>query len=259
MAFSSTKINQNCPYFKIGNCNNKDCLYMHHKACYKKLECSDKDCKFGHICSWEKRMIGIEICDNYYVPNWEDIKYEDKCKFYMNCTTLGCGKQHVVEKKHRFNICKIISNENSNTQAEKLYDELYYQKSFSPIEQPSPVLSSMSTVSNTDKYSIKSNTSTPTPTTTPIPTMADLFKNKVFSPIKNEIVPIVEVSNENSKTDILKNMINIEKNIDSTQNEIKILEKEIEEKVKLLSIKEEEKENLKKKQAKYLQDYQELN
>ena len=128
MAFSSTKINQNCPYFKIGNCNNKDCLYMHHKACYKKLECSDKDCKFGHICSWEKRMIGIEICDNYYVPNWEDIKYEDKCKFYMNCTTLGCGKQHVVEKKHRFNICKIISNENSNTQAEKLYDELYYQK-----------------------------------------------------------------------------------------------------------------------------------
>jgi hypothetical protein len=259
MAFFSTKINQNCPHFKIGNCNNKDCLYMHHKACYKKLECDDPDCKFGHICSWEKRMIAIDICENYYVPNWQDTKYEDRCKFYMNCTSLGCGKQHVVEKKHRLNICKIISNENSDTQAENLYNELYYEKSFSPIEQPSPVLSSMSTVSNVDKYSIKSNTPTPTPTTTPVPTMVDLFKNKVFSPIKNEIVPVVEVSNENSKTDILKNMINIEKNIDSTQSEIKILEEEIEEKMKLLNIKKEEKENLKKKQAKYLQDYQELN
>ena len=261
----TNKINQNCPYFKYGNCNNVDCLYVHHKACYYKLDCDDINCKFGHICSYEKRLIAIEICMNYCVPNWKNVKYEDKCSYFMNCTAFGCGKQHVVEKKHRFNICKIISNENSDDEAKSLYNELYtdYNKE---IAIASPALSSMSTISNNDIMSNKSVVSTPqsiTPSNNKQPiTMVDyLFKKEddntsspSESPIlinKNEIVPI----NQN-KTDILKQMIQIEENINTTQNEISLLEKEIEEKIKILNIKKNEKETLKKQQKESLEIYQ---
>jgi len=119
-----------CCYLKTGKCDNLRCLYVHNKYCEYNLLCNNKKCNLYHDYSYKKRLIVIEIYNNFN----NIIEDENKCYNFINCSDSNCSKKHVIEKKHRLNICNIISNNNTDIEALEIYNNLYNNLKDIPIK-----------------------------------------------------------------------------------------------------------------------------
>jgi len=189
-----SKIYENCPYFKVGKCNNINCLYIHHKPCKHKLECNDSECKFGHIVSIEKRLIINEICDNLYLSNWKDSDENERCNFPMNCSNVNCGLYHIVEKKHRINICKIMET-SSDEEANILYEKLYNYDILIEDTKKIEYISEIEVINESEIDSPKSSVISNVSTVEIKPKMVDIVKNTINSELDTSKLSKLEIMN----------------------------------------------------------------
>jgi hypothetical protein len=75
------------------------------------------------MISIKKRIIINKICNNF---NLNNINETDICNFPINCNIIDCNYKHLIEMKHRINICKILESYN-DLEAYILYDKLYVE------------------------------------------------------------------------------------------------------------------------------------
>ena len=116
-----SKINSNCPNYKLGICKDiKNCSYSFHKTCFNNFACDNFDCKYGHGVSLKKREIISDIYNFYYQDPCDNL---ENCLYKMTCIKQDCNSTHDIDFLYREFIVSITKKYINDITAENMYDE----------------------------------------------------------------------------------------------------------------------------------------